>query len=865
MDDKNKEKINIFLSSIHFIRSKSKPILLLFMFILFFIYIAFTRQIEDIYIKIIIEPILNKFTPSILIDIFVIVLAVYLLYKLYNKVIDNYQSTVNIWIISLLLGIIYGSIRCSSNFKYYPLTLINFLAYTDFFWIFPLYTSTLLLNNFVKYLKKKPINNQGFVTDNPILNSELDLFKRGKYALELSEIIRKTFNSESIAIGINGTWGSGKTSFLNFIKEDLSKDKFIIINFNPWDSINKGNLIINFFEVFEKKISRYSNNISKEIIKYSKYLTDITDNSISKVIKHVTSDYSSGSIAQSYSEVNKIITEINRKIIVFIDDIDRLQKEEIIQVIKIIRNTANFYNTIFIVAYDKVYISNAFQELSENNKSLFLDKIFQIELDLPYMDSYILRRELVIQLKKKIGEKFYPEIEKLSSPNTSGEYPMVDDYIKNMRDITRFVNLFTFQFEYIKDEVLFADYFNITLVKMRYPLLIKLLFENQVEFFENENNEKKLKLFLKYDKGKEKTKLFQYLEDNDKSYSLSSVDMKLFEKSIKSIFGYPVTARDTNEKDMKYEMMFYSIRPNNSIVYPNSFYGYFTNTIFATDISEKEWENALNISYDKMLELFKEWINKGARQELYYRIKYLDIYSNKEIFESIIKAIFELSRFRSVVDINEYEAQYLYEDLLRKLTNIDMILNLYSGKDEEYKDFLKKILQSDIKPYNYSVGLIAELINPHNYPNIKGFPLTNEELADINTGYLKKYLGSIENLDKIAWGLYYDCKYIVNRGSLDNKMKYPPKAKDIMFDFIMKKGIEYMISSVILAKDKMGYYISDGGWALFDNPDIMFEYFQKHGQEDVVKEFLTFFVKAKQSNFGSYIPYSFTHIKFNKE
>lgn len=78
-----------------------------------------------------------------------------------------------------------------------------------------------------------------FLIDKPWQPGGNDLFGRDIFAKTLADIIQSRLNEEdagALAIGINGTWGSGKTSFLNKISNYIEPDNRIIIHFNPWRS-----------------------------------------------------------------------------------------------------------------------------------------------------------------------------------------------------------------------------------------------------------------------------------------------------------------------------------------------------------------------------------------------------------------------------------------------------------------------------------------------------------------------------------------------------------------------------------------------------------------------------------------------------
>jgi len=80
-------------------------------------------------------------------------------------------------------------------------------------------------------------------------------------------------------------------------------------------------------------------------------LANVNDSTITKtvqgIIQFLTGVESSNSM---FDTINGTLRKLNKQLVVFVGDIDRLDKEEITEVMRLIRNTANFYNTVFIVA-----------------------------------------------------------------------------------------------------------------------------------------------------------------------------------------------------------------------------------------------------------------------------------------------------------------------------------------------------------------------------------------------------------------------------------------------------------------------------------------------------------------------------------
>lgn len=255
----------------------------------------------------------------------------------------NYNPSINILSFLTLVTLVY----CCYRF-FYPIwnfttfTYLPCFAYSDVSIIVCLLNLLFLIP--VKTTKRVNGENSLF-DDEPIGETKKDELGYTVYANSLAEKISSSNFEKAFAIGINGKWGMGKTSFIQLIKRKLTGDNIIEINFNPWNSNSPKAIIQDFFETVQESIRPHHSSLSRLLISYSNKLVSLNDNTVTQTIQTSVSTLTGfESLSSLFDEINKALSTIDKKLIVYIDDLDRLDKEEVVEVIRLIRNTANFYN-----------------------------------------------------------------------------------------------------------------------------------------------------------------------------------------------------------------------------------------------------------------------------------------------------------------------------------------------------------------------------------------------------------------------------------------------------------------------------------------------------------------------------------------
>ena len=253
-----------------------------------------------------------------------------------------------------------------------------------------------------------PVNGdeESYSSDQPINSRDDDQFNRTPFAERIAHTIARRADQRSIVVGIYGVWGSGKTSLLNLMVEELCvHEHLIVVRFNPWLFNSQEHLLRSFFatlaEACGKTLSTKAEDIGSMLDKYGGVLSlasvGLGGVSVSpgKGIKELGGTMSTVQLDDLRCRIQGILEASGKRIVVLIDDIDRLDRQEIRAVFKLVKLSADFNCTSYVLAFDAEVVAEAIGEQYGTDADAgrrFLDKIVQVPLELPPADSLALRR-----------------------------------------------------------------------------------------------------------------------------------------------------------------------------------------------------------------------------------------------------------------------------------------------------------------------------------------------------------------------------------------------------------------------------------------------------------------------------------------
>lgn len=331
--------------------------------------------------------------------------------------------------------------------------------------------------------------------DCPIENKEQDQLKRFPLAAKVAAMISDFIGKESFVIGVEGKWGAGKTSFINLTLGQLNKDNVVYFIFNPWNFSDETSLLKDFFIKFSEAVDKITGEkTGKRIKEYAGKLSEI-DLGISyegfsvnplKLLKFWSSDTSLEAIRK---ELDATLAGIPKKIVVVIDDIDRLDKKETKLILKLVKLTADFPKTIFMLAYDRARVEDRITEKDNGFEGgEYLKKIIQVSFSLPLPDQQELRNLLFKDLDASI-EAIYGKVDFTDKEETRwGELFRAgfSDLFSTIRDIKRYVSSLRLDWSIMsKSDVNKIDFLGIEAVRVFAPRFYDAIPVNKAIFVES--------------------------------------------------------------------------------------------------------------------------------------------------------------------------------------------------------------------------------------------------------------------------------------------------------------------------------------------------------------------------------------------
>ncbi len=687
-------------------------------------------------------------------------------------------------------------------------------AYVDVLWLL---AAAFIVEAIVNKYTRRAIaidEESAIILDYPIEKPDEDKFDYYSEAKHIATTLSQLPKNKAVSVAVLSPWGNGKTSFVNLIKYAINHGdngnplfENIIIEFNPRQSRNKSSIQEDFFKALIDAIP----NESRIRDKISNYLENIglqDLHPIAKIFTRVIRETKEDAV----NKINLALDCLGKRLVVFVDDFDRLTDEEIIEVLKLIDNNAAFRHTIFITAYDEGAVANALKKYESSKGIAYIDKFFTLRFHLPLRSDVSIVNAMYQILLKKVDK----DIELL--PIMNRRFRIVAECVRNLRDVKSFCNMFMMDYAFnSKHNINFEEYFLLELMKFRYyddycNLYKKVYINNQSLFQDADARYTIKKEYCKDKEGNEPN------EELPRSINI----LRCIFADYKSLDSYGYGKEKPTYRSVQYVRYF-------DMYFTNRGYGH---------VQAERLESLYFMQTDEEIEKFyRQCIQQNAQSDIVDFLRYQDwqniapkgSLSKEETFKQFVKLVFLYS---AITDDND---TFIHSLQLQLIYKPNFSENGYNRMEEEvYHDYLMDILYREDTTYiplAFLMRITHTLISPieDGFKDIKEFILNSEEVKQKNLELFKKYIGTQQQYTPYLSSVYRLCMDHID----NSRVIISKEANDIMRDFLNKDNSNEYLNGFLIFNKESDYNIIMG----FKDPFFK-QIFPMDGHNDLFEKYV---------------------------
>lgn len=325
-----------------------------------------------------------------------------------------------------------------------------------------------------------------------------DTLERRSFASRVTKVLKHISPDAGLVVSVEGAWGCGKTSLLAMVEDLLCSEEEdkrpVIVHFNPWLVGDRDALLRQFLASIAKAVkladhTKEGKRVAKELKTYAKAFDVLKlipgaepwASIIKSVVESVGNaseavfDYKTPDIEARKQDLEQALKKFPQRIVVFIDDLDRLYPAEVYEMVRIIKAVGDLPNVGYVLAWDEKFVSAALDKLNVPFAAAYLDKVVQVRLPVPPL-SFVQRlahmNDGLLRLPSKARETYFP--------NTDDRLSMVfhhglSELMEHPRDVVRLFDVLISIEPDLRGEVHLADLLGLAALMTKAPTVFSLL------------------------------------------------------------------------------------------------------------------------------------------------------------------------------------------------------------------------------------------------------------------------------------------------------------------------------------------------------------------------------------------------------
>jgi hypothetical protein len=327
-----------------------------------------------------------------------------------------------------------------------------------------------------------------FSNDRPLTSKEDDRLNRAAFAKRVASVLLGLPKGSGLIVGIHGPWGDGKTTVLNFVRAELNSSDTVAVTFNPWRFTDEPAMLSGFFGLLagtiRTKLTTKGEDIAGWIEKVGRYAACVDDR-LGRAADIAAAKVELG-LEDLRDRLCGALAKADQRIVILIDDIDRLDKEETHTLFRLIKACADFPNVSYVLAFDDAAVAKALGERygagDEGSGRAFLEKIIQVPLKLPLAAKEDLRVLCFEQVDRALEAAGIELTREQLGEFVSGFDRGVSVRLSTPRAAKRYGNGLMFALPMLRDETNPADLLLVEALRAFFPDVYDIVRDNHTEF-----------------------------------------------------------------------------------------------------------------------------------------------------------------------------------------------------------------------------------------------------------------------------------------------------------------------------------------------------------------------------------------------
>ncbi|MBY4213792.1 hypothetical protein HQO42_23565 [Rhodococcus fascians] len=357
-------------------------------------------------------------------------------------------------------------------------------------------------------------------SDEPVTTKDADEFARQDYAKRVAQLISQAHSWESSTVfGLTGPWGSGKTSLINLIELELrgtdepgpgkaslisrfhrarsgpenSVDaNYAVVRFTPWATHDVSGLLGEFFSaltnVFPSGKGKAARKAFATLLRIAAPTADvipIAGGALSAAAESAAEALLSGkSWEEAFKDATDQIRASNKRILVVVDDVDRLQGRELLAVLKVVRLLGRFPGVQYLLAYDHSSLMQTLAHAGAAEDQAGARRYIEKMVQYPFVVPALIGAQIATLVEEQLAEALQRHrpnlISSLSRVNDLG--PTMRATLNTPRAIGRYIAQLDYELgTHLDTEVDDEDVIGLTLLRTTFPELHNKLPRYQYE------------------------------------------------------------------------------------------------------------------------------------------------------------------------------------------------------------------------------------------------------------------------------------------------------------------------------------------------------------------------------------------------